>query len=255
MSSNRVLKRNEEMIIDRLSPRVRPAGWPCMYQTWARLLFLHWPIPEESIRPHIPGRLQIDTFQGNAWITLAPFTLWRIRPLFFPALPLLSASHELNVRTYVHLEGVPGIWFFSLDAGNPLSVWGARRTFRLPYFHARMRLEQNGEMIRFRSRRTYPAVPVAEFEADWTLGEWLPPALPESLEFFLVERYWLYAEHRGQVYGAPIHHRPWPLRRANLAALKSTMIESHGLPSPAGTPLLQAQAEPLRVEVWPLRRV
>jgi uncharacterized protein YqjF (DUF2071 family) len=226
-----------------------------MHQTWAKLLFLHWPVPIEQIRPFIPDRLQVDTFERKAWITLAPFTMWGIRPVFFPALPLLSTTHELNVRTYVHLDGVPGIWFFSLDASNPFAVWGARRTYYLPYFRARMRLEQRGERIHFRSRRKQPPTPMAEFEAAWILGEPLPRALPDSLEFYLVERYWLYTEHRGQLCRAQVHHRPWPLRQAVLSNLTSTMIESHGLSSPSGPPMLQAQAEPLRVEVWPLQRV
>jgi uncharacterized protein YqjF (DUF2071 family) len=240
--------------IERLSPRVRPAGWPVMYQTWAKLLFLHWPVPIEQLRSLIPARLQIDTFEGGAWISVLPFTMWGIRPPFFPSLPLVSASHELNVRTYVHLDGVPGIWFFSLDAGNPFAVWAARRTYYLPYYRARMRLEQNGERIHFHSVRKDPPAPVAQFEAAWTLGQPLPPAQPDSLEFFLVERYWLYAEHGGELYGAQIHHPPWPLRRATLSRLKSTMIESHGLSSPSKPPLLHAQAQPLRAEVWPLKR-
>jgi uncharacterized protein YqjF (DUF2071 family) len=225
-----------------------------MYQTWAKLLFLHWPVPIEQLRPRIPSRLQVDTFGERAWITLAPFTMWGIRPLFLPPLPFLSESHELNVRTYVHLDGVPGIWFFSLDAANPVAVWGARWTYHLPYFRARMQLQQTGEKIYFHSRRKCPTTPLAEFEAAWTLGESLPLARSDSLEFFLVERYWLYAEHGGQVYRARIYHAPWPLRQATLLSLNSTMMEAHGLSSPVGPPMLQAQAEPLRVEVWPLKR-
>jgi len=242
-------------MIDRLSVRARPAGRPVMYQTWGKLLFLHWPVPEDVIRPLIPGRLQLDTFEGRTWVGLIPFTMWDIRPVFFPALPLMSGSHELNVRTYVHLDGVPGVWFLSLDAGNPLFVWGARMTFHLPYFHACMRLEQRADAIHFRSQRRDLSAPGAQFEAAWSPGEALPPAQPGSLEFFLIERYCLYAERRGHLYRARIHHHPWALRRATLLSLSSTMIESHGLPTPSGAPLLHAQAEPLRVEVWPLKGV
>jgi uncharacterized protein YqjF (DUF2071 family) len=224
-----------------------------MYQYWGKLLFLHWPIPAEAIRPLIPARLEIDTFENQAWISLAPFTMWGIRPPFFPPLPLMSRSHELNVRTYVYLDGVPGVWFFSLDASSPLVVWGARTAFSLPYFRARMRLEQEGQTIHFHSERKHADTPRAEFEAAWTLGGALPPAKVGSLDFFLVERYCLYAEHRGQLYRARIHHRPWPLRQATVSALHSTMMEAHGLPTPSGAPLLHGQGEPLRVEVWPLQ--
>src|SRR5215208_5984323 len=121
-------------MIDRLSVRSRPTGWPIMHQTWDKLLFLHWPLPPESLRALIPTRLVLDTFEGNAWVALTPFTMWGIRPTLLPPVPWLSASHELNVRTYVHLDGVPGVWFFSLDASNLLAVLGARLGFHLPYF-------------------------------------------------------------------------------------------------------------------------
>jgi len=119
-----------------LSIRTRPSGWPVMYQTWDKLLFLHWPIAAELLRPLIAPRLCLDTFEGRAWVGVTPFTMWGIRPTLLPSLPVLSQSHELNVRTYVHMEDVPGVWFFSLDASNALAVLGARlfldsRTFRL----------------------------------------------------------------------------------------------------------------------------
>jgi uncharacterized protein YqjF (DUF2071 family) len=241
-------------MIDRFSVRNRPAGWPVMYQTWGKLLFLHWTVPQEAIRPLVPEPLQLDSFEGKTWVSLSPFTMWGIRPVCFPALPLVSASHELNARTYVHLDGVPGIWFFSLDANNPLAVWGARMTFHLPYFRARMRLEQRDDTIHFYSRRQSLSTN-SEFDAAWDLGAPLPEAQPGSLDFFLVERYCLYAQHRGGLYRARIYHPPWPLRQAKLSRLASTMFESQGLPRPSEPPLLHAQAEPLRVEVWPLKDV
>jgi uncharacterized protein YqjF (DUF2071 family) len=155
----------------------------------------------------------------------------------------------------VYLDGVPGVWFFSLDASSPLVVWGARTAFSLPYFRARMRLEQEGKTIHFHSERKHSAAPPAEFEAAWNLGGELPPAKVGSLDFFLVERYCLYAEHCGQLYRAQIHHLPWPLRQARVSTLHSTMMEAHGLPTSSGSPLLHGQGEPLRVEVWPLKRV
>ena len=154
-------------IIERLSVRVRPPGLPIMYQSWGDLLFMHWPVPAESLRPLIPEPLAIDTYDGVAWIGLTPFTMWGLRPVFAPALPFLSKSHELNVRTYVHLDGVPGVWFFSLDANNPLAVLGARSAFHLPYFRARMDLERHDRVIRFTSRRAQRRAAPA-----WHFGQW-----------------------------------------------------------------------------------
>jgi uncharacterized protein len=239
-------------LIDRLSVRERPPGSPIMYQTWGKLLFLHWRLPADVIRPLVPAGLELDLFDGSPWVGVTPFTMWGIRPAGLPALPLVSRTHELNVRTYVHRDGVPGVWFLSLDASNPLAVIGARVGFGLPYFRARMEVREDDASIRFVSRRAHPGAHPAHLEAEWTRGEPLPPAPPDSLDFFLTERYCLYAERGGRLYRARIHHAPWPLRRASLGRLASSMLESHGLPTP-GDPLLHAQGGPLKVGIWLLR--
>jgi uncharacterized protein YqjF (DUF2071 family) len=222
-----------------------------MHQTWGKLLFMHWRIDERRIRPLIPERLEIDTFDGSAWIAIAPFTMWDIRafPPFIPPLPGLSSMHELNVRTYVHFDGVPGVWFFSLDCNSAVAVLGARTFFYLPYYNAEIELQQAGHTIDYRLRRTDE--PAAEFAASWKVGEALPCSQAGSLEFFLTERYCLYSEHDREIYRARIHHKPWPLKAASLTSFRSTMIESHGLPTPAGEPLLH-YAEEISVNIWPL---
>lgn len=242
--------------VDRLAVRTPPGGWPIMYQSWGKLLFLHWPVPAELLRPLIPEPLAIDTFDGTAWVGITPFTMWSVRPVFLPSLPYLSESHEINVRTYVHLDRVPGIWFFSLDANNPVAAWGARLAFHLPYFKARMSLEQRDRTIYFASARTHRNAARSEFEAAWTVGRRLPQSEPGSLDFFLTERYVLYSARKGALYRARIFHEPWPLHQARLLSYRSTMMETQGLPSPdRDDPLLHQQGEPLRVRVWPLAKV
>jgi uncharacterized protein YqjF (DUF2071 family) len=239
---------------DRLAMRARPRGLPVMRQNWGKLLFMHWPIEAELLRPLIPSRLSIDTFENRAWIAIAPFTMWGVRQTFAPPLPGLSALHELNVRTYVHLDGVPGVWFFSLDAASSLAVWGARTFFHLPYFNARMSLQQEGQTIIYTSQRTHAGAPPARFNATWTIGELLPQTQPGELAFFLTERYCLYAAHQNKLYRARIAHQPWPLQGAQMKSFDSTMIESHGLPTPRGEPLLH-YAEALKVDVWWIEEV
>jgi uncharacterized protein YqjF (DUF2071 family) len=224
-----------------------------MFQSWSKLLFLHWEIPESALRPRLPDRLTIDTFDGKAWIGLTPFTIRNTRPIFIPSIPWLSHFHEVNVRTYVCLDGVPGVWFFSLDANSLLAVKVARRFFHLPYQTARITLEQQDTTIHYACTRKETGPP-AEFKGTWTIGDDLPPAQPGSLAFFLTERYCLYAENRGKLYRSRIHHQPWPLQVASVSSLKSTMIESVGLPGPRGEPLLYCGG-PVHTEVWPLEKV
>ncbi len=232
-----------------------------MHQNWGKLLFMHWRIDEKHLRPLIPQALKIDAFDGSAWIAVAPFTMWDIRalPPFLPAVPGLSSAHELNVRTYVYLDNVPGVWFFSLDCNSSLAVMAARTFYHLPYYAAEIELvEENGKnesdkpgscSIDYSLVRSED--PPATFHSKWTVGEHLATSRPNSLEFFLTERYCLYSEHNSKLYRARIHHNPWPLQTAELNSFESSMIESHGLPTPEGDPLLH-YCEELSVEIWPL---
>jgi len=224
-----------------------------MHQCWGKLLFMHWAIDPATLRPLIPAGLSLDTFDGRAYIAEVPFTMWGIRASFLPPIPGTSAFHELNVRTYVQYEGVPGVWFFSLDAANSLAVWGARSLYHLPYYNAEMSLEQEEQRIVYASRRIDKRGPAADFNAQWDIGEALPRSTPDSLEYFLTERYCLYSFHGSRLYRSRIYHEPWPLRRAKTDQYQSSMIQSLGISQPTGEPLLH-YAESISVRVWPLRR-
>ncbi|HXM36562.1 MAG TPA: DUF2071 domain-containing protein [Pyrinomonadaceae bacterium] len=243
--------------LDRLAPRRRPEGQPLMHQSWGKLLFMHWRIDNAQLRPLIPAELEIDAFDGSAWIAVVPFTIWDTRalPPYIPTLPGLSAMHELNVRTYVVRDRVPGVWFFSLDCNSRAAVLGARSFFHLPYYNADIELKQEADAIDYSLLRR--GEPAAKFHGRWTIGEALPVSRlsqPDSLEFFLTERYCLYSVHAGKLYRGRIHHQPWPLRKAALWSFSSTMIEAHGLGTPSEAPLLH-YAEELTVDIWALRRV
>lgn len=237
---------------DRLEIRERPPGTPVMHQSWDKLLFMHWEIPVEELRKVIPEPLKIDTFDGKAWIAITPLTIWDARPTYTPPLPLISRLHELNVRTYVYFNGVPGVWFFSLDANNPIAVTAARTFFSLPYYNASISLKEDENRIEFESERNDEK---AEFKAVWTIGEDLPKAQPGSLDFFLIERYCLYTTDKEKLYRCRIHHEPWRLQKTEkLSEYKSNMIKANGLKEPKGEPLLHCGG-PVHVDVWALEEV
>ncbi|HEX4883731.1 MAG TPA: DUF2071 domain-containing protein [Casimicrobiaceae bacterium] len=233
----------------------RPQGPPILHQSWSHLAFMHWPVAPELVRPLLPRGLALETFDGTAWLGLTPFRVSRMRPSLVPALPWVGDQIELNFRTYVRAGDIPGVWFFSLDATNPLAVYSARVGFRLPYFLASMTFERSGRVRRFRSRRTHPRASAAVFEAEWTVEEWLPEAAPETLDHFLLERYWLYASDGRDLWRARIQHERWRLRRAQPVRYATTLFAAHGLPVQCEAPLMHAQREPLHVEIWPLHRV
>jgi uncharacterized protein YqjF (DUF2071 family) len=242
------------MPIDRFSIRNRPSGKPIMHQSWGKLLFMHWAIDADLLRSLIPPGLEIDTYNGEAWIAVVPFTMWDIRalPSFLPAVPKLSAMHELNVRTYVHHNGTPGVWFCSLDCNSSTAVFGARTFYYLPYYNAELDLKRTDTKIDYSLKRTDK--PRATFNATWNIGTPLPTSEPDSLEFFLTERYCLYTEHKGRIYQARISHQPWPLQTATVDSYSSTVIEVLGLPEPTVAPILH-YAEEISVEIWSLHKL
>lgn len=241
----------------RLALRERPTGAPLLRQQWSELLFLHWPVPAELLQAHLPPRLRPDTHEGQAWIAIVPFEMSKVRTRYTPAVPGTHEFLELNVRTYVHLDGVPGVWFFSLDATNALAVWVARTFFNLPYLRAEMRLDRPSAGLRqFTATRTHGGAPPATFQATWKLGTPLPPAEPGSLAFFLTERYCLYTSNkaRTKLYRGRVAHAPWPLSAVQVLHLESNLLEGHGLPKPARPPVVHAGG-PVQVELWPMQRV
>ena len=130
-----------------------------MTQTWHELLFAHWPIAPDALRPLVPSILPLDTYEGQCWVGIVPFHMSNVRPRWVPPLPKLSRFVELNVRTYVTLHGISGVYFFSLDASNPIAVALARTFFHLPYFNALMSTERLDDTIHYSSRRNHRGAP------------------------------------------------------------------------------------------------
>ncbi|HKF48802.1 MAG TPA: DUF2071 domain-containing protein [Terracidiphilus sp.] len=241
-------------------PRPLPSGRWVMTQRWNDLLFAHWPIPATAIAPFIPEGLKVDIFQGSAWLGVVPFWMDSIRMRGVPPVPGANRFPELNLRTYVSDErtGTPGVWFFSLDAGSLLAVLFARSFFRLPYYWADMRLEQQDERdFHYVSRRRMTSRPVI-FQARYRgLGPTrrLAESLPGSLEYFLTERYCLFTRDRdGHPMRANIYHVPWPLEEAEADIERNDLADAVGISLPNVPPVLHYSRR-LAVYVWQLERV
>lgn len=241
-------------ISEYLALRERPPGKPVMYQRWRDLLFLHFSLEPEKVQCLLPEGLTVDTFpnssgQERAWVGLVPFRMEGIRPRGLPAAPWLSAFPETNVRTYVHRDGKePGVWFFSLDASRRIACSIARRWYRLPYLHSFMKVERSGERIRYSSRRIEK--PFAELSVSVSLGDSMAVSEPGSLEFFLVERYLLYASRSGELLTGRVFHRPYALRAATLESCSQGLVQALGIE--CGEWEHVCFSEGVDVEVWGL---
>jgi len=208
-------------------------------------------VDPEIVQPTLPRGLSVDTYDGMAWIGIVPFCMRRVRPVM---LPLLSSNFlELNLRTYVKdHRGAPGVWFYSLDANDPLAVWAARLFFGLPYTHAKMHVEGRDEEIRYSCRRFGSS---ASLEYRFRPSENIGEAKLGSLEFFLVERYRLFAISRGRLLTGRVYHSPYELANAMVSKLDKRLLELDGLRSPSGPPDNVLYSPGVDVTVYPVEVV
>jgi uncharacterized protein YqjF (DUF2071 family) len=232
-----------------------------MEQTWNDLLFAHWPVAPENLRPLVPSVLSLDSLNGQSWVAVTPFHMSGIRARWMPPLPGLSAFPELNVRTYVTYGGKPGVYFSSLDAGSRLAAWAARMTYHLPYFYAHMRVtdpDRNPDRDPDKEKYGWIQYHSLRNSGAELSGRYRPTGPVEirkrgTLEHWLTERYCLYTLVRNSIYRAEIHHEPWPLQNAEGEFSVNTLGIAAGIKLPEIQPLLHF-AKRLEVLVWPLKK-
>lgn len=225
-----------------------------MRMSWLDLCFMHWRVEAEVLAATLPRGLTLDTRHGEAWLGVVPFRMAGVAPRLLPDAPGLSAFPELNVRTYVVADGVPGVWFYSLDAANPLAVRLARQLFHLPYFDARMWCSVKDGVTRYASVRTHAGAPEGRLAAAYGPTGKVFEAAPGTLEDWLTNRLFLYSADRwGRVYRGRVAHQPWPLQRAQAVIRENTLTDRLGIPLTGEPHLLYARALP--VQAWLLERV
>jgi uncharacterized protein YqjF (DUF2071 family) len=238
--------------VDRIAPTRRPPGANAGTQRWRDLLFLHWELPVAALRPLVPARLELDTWEGRAFVGLVPFAMRDIRPGWLPR-ALAQNFLETNLRTYVHLDGQePGVWFFSLEASSWSAVTAARLGWGLPYHHARMSMAHRGERIDYSSERRRDG---ARLEVSWTPGQVLGASAPGTLEHFLLERYVLYAARGGKLFRGRVHHAAYEARTATLHRMEESLIPAAGLPAQLEVPALVHACDGVDVEMFGLEVV
>jgi len=237
----------------RLALRERPNGFVVMRQRWSKILFLHWRIDPDILRAKLPPGLHLDLHEDEAWLGIVPFFMERIRPVGLLPVPGLSWFLELNVRTYVHDEnGLPGVWFFSLDCIQALAVEIARSLFHLPYEHAEMSSSHKDQSTYYDCRRKSEPNPASFIYSSSGPGE---PAEPGTLEFFLAERYLLYsARPDGSLFTGRVHHRPYLLSPAKCDAWSTAPALWDGLTCPTSPPDTALFVEHVDVSIFPLRK-
>ena len=219
-----------------------------MVQVWRDLLFAHWNLSPALIRRLVPEQLELDIFDGQAWVSITPFHM-SVRLRGLPPFPGMFDFPELNCRTYVRAQGKPGIYFFSLDTASRAAVWGARNFYHLPYFHASMRIDKTNDSFSYSSKRGN-----AVWRATYAPTSRERRAERGTLEHFLAERYCLYTVWKGRTYRGDIHHLPWPLQAASVRIEENSVARAAGIQLP-DTPAAVSFARELKVLIWSLEHV
>jgi len=238
-------------LAQRCDLRQCPATWSIGRQRWNHLLFAHWEVDPAAVQATLPRGLHVDTHAGSAYLGIVPFAMERVRPAWLPPLPWVSWFLELNVRTYVHDEtGRPGVWFYSLDCNRALAVAIAQRFFHLPYRHARMAASFRDETLHYESRRRDEGARPCRYA--WTPGAKSAPVTPGSLEFFLVERYLLFAaDPTGRLYSGRVHHAPYQVNAPRVSEFSVEPARLAGFRLEGG-PASVLAALPVDVSLFPL---
>ncbi|MFJ8065723.1 YqjF family protein [Psychrobacillus sp. NPDC096426] len=187
-------------------------------QEWHHVLFLHWPVPPEEVRKYIPAELELDLYEGKAWIGLVFFQVKRNRPRLIPPLPGLRSFLQLNVRTYVTNKGKAGVHFFSLDANHPFIVKLATFGGFLPYRNAEINIKKH--------KKTFSIHYKCEHQKKIFLTTFQPIGRPiesTQLNTWLTERYCLWTKTKGRLYRVDINHSPWRLQNVTGIVCENTI--------------------------------
>lgn len=236
--------------IDRITPTQRPAMRPAGRQQWRNLLFMHWEVDVAALRPLVPPPLELDPLDGRHLVGIVPFRMHGVAPSWLP--PALAFNFlECNVRCYVHHEGRPGVYFFSLDAASLLAVIAARVGWSLPYHHARMAERMPDGHIHYTVHRGARA----HLDVRYRIGKPLPAATPGTDAFFLLERYLLFTVRRGQLLCGQVHHSPYPAWEATIASCSESLLAAAGLPSSGIAPGYAHWSPGVDVDVYSLKAV
>ena len=237
------------MDIGRILPRQRPAEKIKGHQSWRNLAFLHWEVPVEELELLLPEGLQPDLFQGKAYVGLVPFEMKNIRPAWCPK-ALGFNFLETNVRTYVLHRNEPGVFFFSLDASSLTAVKIARWIWHLPYFHSGMTFSNEQATYEYGLKRPDNIQSKIKIEA----GQPLSPSQPDSLEYFLLERYLLFTQLRGRILRGQVHHVPYPACQASLVDFEDQLLEVNGFTALNSSPDVVHFSTGVDVEIYSLKR-
>ena len=242
--------RKDGLEVDHI-PFPMPEGRWILRQNWKKLTLLHWKVEPAVIRAHLPDDLELDLYQGEAYVGCIPFVMENVRPSGLPAVPGISTFGEFNIRTYVTKNGVPGVFFLTLDAKSRVTCLYANWRYGLTYRYANSKvkgtLESGYEWSSARSGGSFALRGSSQPASEMRQAE------PGSLEYFLFERYSLYTVRKGRLHHGYTHHIKWEYCDANVVVEENTLVEGYNLGIEDTTqPELTHMSKGVEVVTWHL---
>ena len=207
-------------------PFPMPSRKYTLSQEWRNLTFMHWEVDPEKLRPHLPHGLEIDTYDGKAYVGVVPFLMKNVRPTWFFSTPFVSTFPEFNIRTYVKKDGIAGVFFLALEAYSMVTCGYAPKAYGLPYRYAKGSIAKQGDRVSWKSSRASGNMVLSG--TTQVIGEKVQ-ASHGSLEEFLFERYSLYTDKQGKVMRGYTHHKKWDFQNAEVDVVENSLTEHFDL--------------------------
>ena len=222
---------------------MKKSGW-IISQEWHDVLFIHHEIQKEVLEKLVP--FPLDLFNGKAYVSIVPFRMEKIRFPYLPAVPGLSSLWELNLRTYVEVDGVNGIYFFTLDTDSLFGEFIARKFFHLPYNHAKLQAKVSNDSYYFEHQRE---------KLSLKLNAKIRALRPSStFDLWATERYSLFTFDQHFFYEGKVHHKPWKLQEAELIKMEDHFSSMLG-ESILGEAISVSYCQKLEVRFSPFKKV
>jgi len=228
-----------------------PSGWWLFSQEYERILWAHWPVPTDVIRHLVPSELEIDTYDGWAWITLAALHMVKMKMHYVPRLGDDNCA-EVETRTYVKAGDKSGVYFFSVDTPGRLRAWIGRNLLHLPWHAADASLAKDGDTTTFASSRMGGD---ASFEATYAPDGPRMDVPHDSLDYFLAFRNVMFGMKEGRLLASEVRHRDWHVHEGRMEVRTNTIWSSLEIEVPAVEPELVRYAPRDDSVAWLAHRV
>ncbi len=176
---------------------------------WKNVILFTYAVSPEILVPHLPKGIELDTKDGQAFLSLVAFEFLNTRVKGIK-IPFHVNFPEINLRFYVHKNGKRGVVFIKELVPRYMIAKVARKIYNEPYEAVKMKcntvIKENEQHILHQfwiDKKEFAISVVTQKEA-------LPPPPETSIEHFFKEHDMGYGtSHKGNTLSYQVHHPYW----------------------------------------------